>query len=114
MIKAVWDAIIVQVDEKTEKMHGKFIIPDLSQEKAIIGTIIDVGPGRWNAAGDARIPMSFSVGQKVVLLIAIVESSRGIPINSTLPIISFVGALNLIVITLSLISHLTGSTSPLR
>ena len=44
MIKAVWDAIIVKMDEKTEKMHGKFIIPDLSQEKAIIGTVIDVGP----------------------------------------------------------------------
>jgi chaperonin GroES len=67
MIKAVWDAIIVKVDEKTEKMHGKFIIPDLSQEKAIVGTIIDVGPGRWNNAGDTRIPMSFKVGDKVVL-----------------------------------------------
>ena len=67
MIKAVWDAIIVKVDEKTEKMHGKFIIPDLSQEKAIIGTIIDVGPGRWNNAGDTRIPMSFKVGDKVVV-----------------------------------------------
>jgi co-chaperonin GroES (HSP10) len=67
MIKAVWDAIIVQADEKNEKMHGKFIIPDMTQEKAIIGTIVDIGPGRWNAAGDARIPMSFTVGQKVVL-----------------------------------------------
>ena len=66
MIKAVWDAIIVKVDEKAEKMHGKFIVPDLSQEKAIIGTIIDVGPGRWNNAGDARIPMSFNVGDSVV------------------------------------------------
>jgi chaperonin GroES len=67
MIKAVWDAIIVRANEKNEKMHGKFIIPDLSQEKAVIGTIIDVGPGRWNEAGTARIPMSFEVGQKVVL-----------------------------------------------
>lgn len=67
MIKAVWDAIIVKADEKTEKMHGKFIIPDLTQEKAIMGTIVGVGPGRWNAAGDTRIPMSFTVGQKVVL-----------------------------------------------
>jgi co-chaperonin GroES (HSP10) len=67
MIKAVWDAIIIKADEKNEKMHGKFIVPDLTQEKATIGTIIDVGPGRWNAAGDARIPMSFKVGQRVVL-----------------------------------------------
>ena len=67
MIKAVWDAIIVKVDEKAEKMHGKFIIPDLSQEKAIIGNVIDVGPGRWNNAGDVLIPMSFKVGDRVVL-----------------------------------------------
>jgi chaperonin GroES len=67
MIKAVWDAVIIKADPKTEKMHGKFIIPDLSQEKAIIGTIIDVGPGRWNEAGTARIPMSFNIGQKVLL-----------------------------------------------
>jgi chaperonin GroES len=67
MIKAVWDAIIVKVDEKTEKMHGKFIIPDLSQEKAIVGTVIDAGPGKWNTAGTERVPVSFKTGDKVVL-----------------------------------------------
>jgi chaperonin GroES len=67
MIKAVWDAIIVQADEKNDRMHGKFIIPDLTQEKAIIGTVIDVGPGKWNAAGTERVPMSFKVGDKVLL-----------------------------------------------
>lgn len=67
MIKAVWDAIIVKADEKHEKMHGKFIIPDMTQDRAIIGTIVDVGPGRWNTAGNERIPMSFEIGQKVLL-----------------------------------------------
>jgi chaperonin GroES len=67
MIKAVWDAIIVQADEKNDRMHGKFIIPDLTQEKAIIGTVIDVGPGKWNEAGTARVPMSFKVGDRVLL-----------------------------------------------
>jgi chaperonin GroES len=67
MIKAVWDAIIVKADEKSEKMHGKFIVPDLAQEKAIIGTVIEAGPGKWNTAGTERVPMSFKVGDKVVL-----------------------------------------------
>ena len=67
MIKAVWDAIIVKADEKNDRMHGKFIIPDLSQEKAIIGTITDVGPGKWNAAGTERVPMSFKIGDRVLL-----------------------------------------------
>ena len=67
MIKAVWDALIVQADEKNDRMHGKFIIPDLSQEKAIIGTIIDIGPGKWNTAGTERVPMSFKLGDRVLL-----------------------------------------------
>ena len=67
MIKAVWDAIIVKADEKNDRRHGKFIIPDLSQEKAIIGTVTDVGPGKWNAAGTERVPMSFKIGDRVLL-----------------------------------------------
>jgi len=67
MIKAVWDALIIKADEKTEKMHGKFIVPDLTQEKAIVGTVVEVGPGKWNAAGTERVLMSFKVGDKVVL-----------------------------------------------
>lgn len=67
MIKAVWDALIIQADEKNEKLHGKFIIPDMSQERAIIGTVVDVGPGRWNAAGTERTPMSFKIGDRVIL-----------------------------------------------
>jgi chaperonin GroES len=67
MIKAVWDAIIVKADDKNERMHGKFIIPDLTQERATLGTVIDVGPGKWNAAGTDRIPMSFKVGDRVLL-----------------------------------------------
>jgi chaperonin GroES len=67
MIKAVWDAIIVKADDKNERMHGKFIIPDLTQERATLGTVIDVGPGKWNAAGTDRIPMSFKIGDRVLL-----------------------------------------------
>lgn len=67
MIKAVWDALIIQADEKNERIHGKFIIPDMSQERAIIGTVVDVGPGRWNIDGTFRIAMSFKVGDRVLL-----------------------------------------------
>lgn len=67
MIRAVWDAIIVKADEKNDRMHGKFIIPDLTQEKAITGTVVDVGPGKWNEAGTERVPMSFKVGDRVLL-----------------------------------------------
>jgi chaperonin GroES len=67
MIRAVWDALIIRADEKNERMQGRFIIPDLTQDKAITGTVIDVGPGRWNSEGTERIPMSFVVGDKVLI-----------------------------------------------
>lgn len=67
MIKAVWDAILVKAEEKQERMQGKYIIPDTTQERAVSCTIIDVGPGKWNAAGTERIPMSFAPGDKVLI-----------------------------------------------
>ena len=42
------------------------IIPDSAQEKPEQGTVIAVGPGKWNEDGDARIPVSVSVGDRVL------------------------------------------------
>lgn len=67
MIKAVWDALIVEEDEKNDRMVGQWLVPDMSSERGIVGTVIDVGPGRWNAGGTERIPMSFKKGDRVVL-----------------------------------------------
>lgn len=42
------------------------IIPDSAQEKPEQGTVVAVGPGKWNEDGDARIPVSVSVGDRVL------------------------------------------------
>jgi chaperonin GroES len=42
------------------------IIPDSSKEKPEQGTVIAVGPGKWNEDGDARLPMGVSVGDRVM------------------------------------------------
>jgi chaperonin GroES len=42
------------------------IIPDSAQEKPEQGTVIAVGPGKWNEDGDGRVPMSVSVGDRVL------------------------------------------------
>jgi chaperonin GroES len=42
------------------------IIPDSAQEKPEQGTVVAVGPGKWNEEGDTRVPMSVSVGNRVL------------------------------------------------
>lgn len=42
------------------------IIPDTAKEKPEQGTVIAVGPGKWNEDGDARIPVSVKVGDRVM------------------------------------------------
>lgn len=42
------------------------IIPDSSKEKPEQGTVIAVGPGKWNEDGDARIPVALEPGQRVM------------------------------------------------
>ena len=42
------------------------IIPDSAQEKPEQGTVVAVGPGKWNEDGDARVPVSVNVGDRVL------------------------------------------------
>jgi chaperonin GroES len=42
------------------------IIPDSAQEKPEQGVVIAVGPGKWNEDGDARVPVSVAVGDRVL------------------------------------------------
>lgn len=42
------------------------IIPDTAKEKPEQGTVIAVGPGKWNEDGDARVPVSVRVGDRVM------------------------------------------------
>lgn len=42
------------------------IIPDTAKEKPEQGTVVAVGPGKWNEDGDGRIPVGVSVGDRVM------------------------------------------------
>lgn len=42
------------------------IIPDTAKEKPEQGTVIAVGPGKWNEDGDARVPVAVPVGARVM------------------------------------------------
>ena len=51
-IRPLNDRILVQRVEEEEKTAGGIIIPDNAKEKPVEGTIIAVGPGKFNDAGE--------------------------------------------------------------
>lgn len=42
---ALWDNVILLLDEANEKTSGGIVLPETAQEKQAIGTVVDVGPG---------------------------------------------------------------------
>jgi chaperonin GroES len=65
-LKATFNAVIVKPREEEETMYGGIIVPDLGKEKALIGTIVSVGPGQPSFSGEF-IPTVLKVGQEVML-----------------------------------------------
>ena len=44
-LQATFNAVIIKPREEEEGMYGSIIVPDMGKEKALIGTIVSVGPG---------------------------------------------------------------------
>jgi chaperonin GroES len=65
-LKATFNAVIVKPRETDESMYGSIIVPDLGKEKALIGTIVSVGPGQPSLTGEL-IPTSLKEGMEVML-----------------------------------------------
>jgi chaperonin GroES len=65
-LKATFNAVIVKPREENEAMYGNIVVPDLGKEKALIGTIVSVGPGQPSFSGEF-IPTSLKVGMEVMI-----------------------------------------------
>ena len=61
-LKPLEDRIIVQPSEAEETTASGLVIPDTAKEKPVVGTVVAVGPGKFNEDGDERIPVDVSVG----------------------------------------------------
>jgi len=66
MIKPLEDRIVVQANEAETTTASGIVIPDTAKEKPQEGTVIAVGPGKFNEDGDARVPMDVKVGDVVL------------------------------------------------
>jgi chaperonin GroES len=65
-IKPLEDRIVVQPLDAEQTTASGLVIPDTAKEKPQEGSVIAVGPGRFNEDGDERIPMDIAVGDKVI------------------------------------------------
>ena len=65
-IKPLEDKIVVKANEAETTTASGIVIPDTAKEKPQEGTVIAVGPGRWDDDGEKRIPLDVSVGETVL------------------------------------------------
>lgn len=64
-IEPIGEQVCVKRDEKKDKTEGGIILPDVAKHKTSFGTVIAVGPGGRNKAGEI-IPMLLKVGDRVL------------------------------------------------
>jgi chaperonin GroES len=58
------DRVVVKAAEESEQMRGGLFIPDTAKEKPQQGSVMAVGPGRYE---DGKlVPMSVKVGDKIL------------------------------------------------
>ena len=65
-IKPLEDRILVQTLDAEQTTASGLVIPDTAKEKPQEGKVLAVGPGRWDEAGDKRIPLDIAVDDVVV------------------------------------------------
>ena len=63
-IRPLEDRILVRPEEGEETTVSGIVIPDTAKEKPQEGTVVAVGPGRFEDG--ARVPLDVAVGDKVI------------------------------------------------
>jgi chaperonin GroES len=64
-IRPLEDRILVQANEAENTTASGLVIPDTAKEKPQEGTVLSVGPGRFDDKG-SRIPIDVKVGDTVI------------------------------------------------
>ena len=64
-IKPLEDRIVVQANEAETTTASGLVIPDTAKEKPQEGTVVAVGPGRFDDNGK-RVPLDVKVGDTVI------------------------------------------------
>ena len=65
-IKPLEDRIVDQANEAETTTASGLVIPDTAKEKPQEGTVLAVGPGRFDDKGEKRVPLDVKVGDVVL------------------------------------------------
>ena len=60
------DRVLIKPIEEEESTYGTIIVPDMGKDKPDFGTVLAVGPGRYDNNGNL-IPTRLEIGQKVIM-----------------------------------------------
>jgi chaperonin GroES len=63
-LKPLEDRIVVKPSEEEETTSSGIVIPDTAKEKPQEGSVVAVGPGRFEDGN--RVPLDVAVGDKVI------------------------------------------------
>ena len=60
------DRVLIQPIEAEESTYGNIVVPDMGKDRPDFGTVLAVGPGRYDNSGNL-IPTRLEIGQKVIM-----------------------------------------------
>jgi chaperonin GroES len=60
------DRVLIKPIEEEESTYGNIVVPDMGKDKPDFGTVLAVGPGRYDNNGNL-IPTRLEIGQKVIM-----------------------------------------------
>ena len=60
------DRVLIKPTEEEESTYGNIVVPDMGKDKPDFGTVLAVGPGRYDNNGNL-IPTRLEIGQKVIM-----------------------------------------------
>src|SRR6266852_4469883 len=66
VLKPLEDRIVVRTLEAEQTTASGLVIPDTAKEKPQEGEVLAVGPGRYDDAGNKRVPIDVKVGDVVL------------------------------------------------
>tara|TARA_R110002033_G_scaffold163790_1_gene200975 strand:+ start:394 stop:690 length:297 start_codon:yes stop_codon:yes gene_type:complete len=60
------DRVLIKPIEEEESTYGNIVVPDMGKDRPDFGTVLAVGPGRYDNNGNL-IPTGLKTGQKVIM-----------------------------------------------
>ncbi|PIR87403.1 MAG: co-chaperone GroES [Candidatus Harrisonbacteria bacterium CG10_big_fil_rev_8_21_14_0_10_49_15] len=66
-LQPLGNRVVIEAATQEKETKSGIVLPESAdKERPRMGTIVAVGPGKWDDDGEKRVPMSVKVGDKVL------------------------------------------------